>query len=510
MRDQKRAGTMLAYVQWVVNVLVGVVYTPIMLRCLGPNEYGVYSVATAVISFLAMLDLGFGQTLVRFNVDYRARGEEERAERCSGAFFLMYLVLGVVALVICTVLSNHFLPALFGKKFTAEELDILRRVLSILIINLAASFPLSVFSSLITAHERFAFGKLVAILNTVLTYGGILVVLMRGYRSVAMATVTTVVSIALKLFMAWYCLRRMKVRIRFARPEWDMLRSIFAFSFFVFLNILIDQLYASTDKFVLGAVCGTAAVTVYTVGVQFNGYFQQLSTAVSGVFMPQVTRMYAEGAGGKEYSPLFIRIGRLQFVLLSFVLAGFAAFGRQFIALLSAGELDSRGVTQAFVIALIIMVPGVVPLSQNIGISILQAMNRHRFRSLAYLVLALTNVAISIPLAMRWAGVGAAIGTTLAYFAGQYAMMNWFYWKKIGLDIPGYWRTVGSVALRTIPMALPAIAINLLLPGGGWMRLILRCVIFTVVYLPYGWFVIFDQYEKSLIRSVLRRLHLVH
>ena len=484
MRDQKRAGTMLAYVQWVVNVLVGVVYTPIMLRCLGPNEYGVYSVATAVISFLAMLDLGFGQTLVRFNVDYRARGEEERAERCSGAFFLMYLVLGVVALVICMVLSNHFLPTLFGRKFTAEELDILRRVLSILIINLAASFPLSVFSSLITAHERFAFGKLVAILNTVFTYGGILVVLMRGYRSVAMATVTTVVSIALKLFMAWYCLCRMKVRIRFARPEWDMLRSIFAFSFFVFLNILIDQLYASTDKFVLGAVCGTAVVTVYTVGVQFNGYFQQLSTAVSGVFMPQVTRMHAEGAGGKEYSPLFIRIGRLQFVLLSFVLAGFAAFGRQFIALLSAGELDSRGVTQAFVIALIIMVPGVVPLSQNIG--------------------------ISIPLAMRWAGVGAAIGTTLAYFAGQYAMMNWFYWKKIGLDIPGYWRTVGSVALRTIPMALPAIAINLLLPGGGWMRLILRCVIFTVVYLPYGWFVIFDQYEKSLIRSVLRRLHLVH
>ena len=287
-----------------------------------------------------------------------------------------------------------------------------------------------------------------------------------------------------------------------------MLRAIFAFSFFVFLNILIDQLYASTDKFVLGAVCGSAAVTVYTVGVQFNSYFQQLSTAVSGVFMPQVTRMYAEGAGGAEFSPLFVRIGRLQFVLLSFVLAGFAAFGRQFIALLSGGELDSHGVTQAFVIALIIMVPGVIPLSQNIGISILQAMNRHRFRSLAYLVLAVLNVLVSIPLAMRWEGVGAAIGTTLAAFAGQYAMMNWFYWKKIGLDIPGYWRTVGSVTLRTLPMALPAIAINLLLPGGGWMRLILRCVIFTVVYLPYGWFAIFDDYEKNLARGVLRRFGL--
>ena len=225
--------------------------------------------------------------------------------------------------------------------------------------------------------------------------------------------------------------------------------------------------------------------------------------------MPQVTRMHAEGAGGAEFSPLFIRIGRLQFVLLSFVLAGFTAFGRQFIALLSAGELDGAGVTQAFVIALIIMVPGVVPLSQNIGISILQAMNRHRFRSLAYLVLAVLNVGISIPLAMRWAGIGAAIGTTLAYFAGQYAMMNWFYYKKIGLDIPGYWRTVGGVALRTLPMALPAVLINLLLPGGGWVRLLVRCVLFTVVYVPYGWLVIFGPYEKGLIRGVLRRLHLL-
>ena len=41
-----------------------------------------------------------------------------------------------------------------------------------------------------------------------------------------------------------------------------------------------------------------------------------------------------------------------------------------------------------------------------------------------FLVLAVINVVVSIPLAMRWQGVGAAIGTTLALFAGQYAMMN--------------------------------------------------------------------------------------
>lgn len=501
MRDQKRMGSLLAYVQWGINVLVGVIYTPIMLRFLGQSEYGVYSVATAVISFLTMLDLGFGQTLVRFNVKYRAEGDREKSERCSGMFLMMYLVLGVAALAIGLVIANHFLPVLFGRKFTAYELDTLRRVLSILVINLAVSFPLSVFSSLITAHENFVFGKVTAILNTLLTYGGILIVLMQGYKSVAMATVTTVVSIAIKLFMTWYCMGRMKVRVKLCRPEGEMLKAIFAFSFFVFLNILIDQLYASTDKFILGAVCGSAAVTVYTVGVQFNGYFQQLSTAISGVFLPHVTKMHAEGAGGKEFSPLFIRIGRVQFILLAFVLAGFMAFGQEFIILLG-GEENAM----SYWIALIIMVPGIVPLSQNIGISILQAMNLHKYRSVAYLVLALLNVMISIPLAMAWAGVGAAIGTTVACFAGQYAMMNWFYHKKIGLDIPGYWKTVGGIVLRMLPLIVPAMVVNLLLPGGGWLLLIVRCVLFTVVYIPYAWFVILNDDEKNLARGILHRL----
>lgn len=193
MLNQKRAGTLLSYVQLMLNVLIGIIYTPILLRYLGSSEYGVYSVATAVISFLTMLDLGFGQTLVRFYVKYRAEDRQQKADACAGAFLVMYLLLGAAALAIGLSLANRFLPLMFGRKFTPVELDTLRRVLSVLVVNLACSFPLSVFSSLITAHERFAFAKLANIASTLLTYGGILLVLVQGYRSVAMAVVTTAV-----------------------------------------------------------------------------------------------------------------------------------------------------------------------------------------------------------------------------------------------------------------------------------------------------------------------------
>lgn len=505
MQDQKRAGTILSYVQLMLNVGIGIVYTPIMLHYLGQSEYGVYSVATAVIAFLTMLDLGFGQTLVRFYVKYRTEDQQDTAARCAGCFLLMYLVLGLLALCIGLGLAGGLLPQLFGQKFTPAELDTLKNVLSVLVVNLALSLPLSVFSSLITAHEHFVFAKSANIVSTLLTYGGILVVLKMGHKSLAMAVVTTIVSVVVKAFLAWYCTGKMKVRLTFGMPSKGMLWSILAFSFFIFLNILIDQLYASTDKFLLGALCGTTAVTVYTVGVQFNSSFQQLSTAISGVFLPQVTRMYAEGAKGSDFSPLFLRIGRLQYVLLSFVLTGFLSFGHPFINLLTAKNLSSPEVTRAFIIAAIIMVPGIVPLSQNVGMTITQAMNKHRFRSLSYLVLAILNVAISIPLCMHWEGVGAAIGTTLALLAGQYAMMNWYYWKKIGLDIPAYWKMVASITLRTVPMALPALILNHLLPEDSWPVLAAKICLFTAVYLPYSWKFILTNYEKSIARALLKK-----
>lgn len=497
--DQKRAGTLLSYLQWIISALVGVVYTPIMLRYLGSGEYGVYSAATAVISFLTMLDLGFGQTLVRYDVKYRAEGRTRTAEICRGTLFVLYLILGALACVLGLAAAGEGARLLFGEKFTAGELDSLGRTLRILVVNLSLSFPLSVFTSLLTAQERFVAVKGANILSTLLTYGGILLALIRGGGSPALALVTTVVSLGVKGALALYALLKLGLRLRFGRPEPGMLGELFRFSFFIFINILIDQLYANTDKFILGALWGTAAITVYTVGVQFNSLFQQLSTAISGVYLPHVTKLYAQGADGKALSPLFLQVGRVQFLLLAFVLSGFIAFGQQFLLLLSGPEN-----ADAYLIALIIMVPGIVPLSQNLGISILQAMNKHRFRSLAYLALAVINVLLSIPLAARWSGIGAAIGTALACFAGQYAMMNWYYHKKAGLDIPAYWRMAGKITLRMLPMALPGYLLNLL-PGTGWFSLLVRIALYTALFLPYGWRFLLQESEKAALGKIFNR-----
>ena len=68
--NQIKAGAVLNYVIIGLNALVGLLYTPFMLRCLGQNEYGLYSLVASIIAYLTLLDFGFGPAVVRYTAKY--------------------------------------------------------------------------------------------------------------------------------------------------------------------------------------------------------------------------------------------------------------------------------------------------------------------------------------------------------------------------------------------------------------------------------------------------------
>lgn len=498
--NQRKAGAVLSYVYLALTFLIGIFYTPILLHQLGKAEYGVYSVASSAISFLAILDLGFNQTMIRYISKYKALHDEENEQRTCGMFLIFYTVIAIVSLIAGVILYFN-LDLFFQGGFEIEEIARLKIIFVILLVNLVVSFPLGIVSSIISANEGFVYLRLVDIISSVLTHAAILCALFMGYKSITMAVITTVVSISLKIFTVFYGNYKYKIHFIFRDFDRAIMKEIFVFSFFIFLNIVIDQLYANTDRFILGAFCSSAAVTTYSIGVQFSTYFTQFSTSISGVFLPKVTKLITVEETMDEVSKLFIRIGRIQFILLSFLMSGFVVFGRQFISCW-VGEYQMA----AHGIALAVIVPSLIPLSQNIGISVLRAMNMHRFRSIIYLFIAIVNVVLSVPLAIRYGGLGAASATALATCVGQICVMNWFYSKKIGLDIRGYWKEISKIIVWVIVEGVLGVGLNYLLAGTGWMNLIVKCIIYVVFFVPIAWKLILNEYEKDIFFAIIRKI----
>ena len=91
--NQLKTGALLNYVIILLNTLVGLLYTPYMLRMMGQSEYGIYSLAASVISYLTILDLGFGNAVVRYTAKYRAEGKQTEQYELFGMFFILYIVI---------------------------------------------------------------------------------------------------------------------------------------------------------------------------------------------------------------------------------------------------------------------------------------------------------------------------------------------------------------------------------------------------------------------------------
>ena len=304
--NQLKVGIILNYIIIFINLIVGLLYTPYMLGMMGQSEYGLYSLVASVIAYLTILDLGFGNALIRYTAKFRSEGREREQQEMFGMFLMLYIGIGIVASLIGVGLL-HNVDSLFGDTMTAYELERARTMMWLLVANLAITFPMSIFGSIITAYERFVFAKGLNIARLVLNTAVMIALLSFGYKAVAMVVVQTIFNIATLIINLLYCKYRLKIKIILGKIRWELLREVAIYSFWIFINIIIDRIYWSTGQFVLGAKVGTAAVAIFAVAIQLQQMYMAFSTAISGVFLPKVTAMVARGAHNKADRCSFCR-----------------------------------------------------------------------------------------------------------------------------------------------------------------------------------------------------------
>ena len=491
--NQLKLGAILSYISMGLGYIISILYTPIMLRLLGQNEYGLYNLVSSIVSYLGLLSFGFGSAYMRYYSRYKVDNDEENIAKLNGMFLIIFSAIGFISIFAGIILVFNS-DLILGNKLTANELSTARILMSIMIFNIAISFPASVFGSYITANEKYIFQKLLQMIKTLINPMIMLPILLLGYKSIGMVIVTTVLNIIVELSNIIFCLKRIDMRFSFSKFDLKLMKDMATFSFYVFLNMIIDQINWSVDKFIIGRFRGTVAVAVYGLASQLNTYYLSLSTSISNVFIPRVNRIVAVDNDSKELTNLFTRIGRIQFILLSLICSGIIFFGKPFIKMWAGVEYS-----KAYIIVLFLIIPVTIPLIQNIGIEIQKAKNMHRFRSIIYLLIAILNIVLSIPLTKTYGEIGAAIGTGISILLGNGIVMNIYYHKRIGLDIKYFWREIFKfVPALVIPIIL-GIMINLFVGLNQLIIFFIWGIIYLFIFSISMWLFGMNQYEKDLI-----------
>ena len=499
--NQLKWGAALSYVSLILGTLVSLLYTPVMLERLGDSEYGVYNLALPLVAYLNLLSFGLGSAYTRYYSRFKANDDKAGMAKLNGMFLITYTVLGCVVLAL-GLLVSHNAPLVFGNKLTDDEVALAEKLMVVLSFNAAISFPISVFESHVMINERYVFQKIVAMLKSVVNPLVMIPLLIIGFRSVTMVVLSLIFTLISGVLNIGYCVGKLKMPVSFKVFDWKLMREMLGFTSYVFIGIVVDQLNWSIDRLLLGWLHGTAAVTVYVQASQLNIYYLSLATAFSGVLTPRVHRIVASGGDDKQLSDLFTKTGRLQFILMSMVMLGFVAVGRPFIVLWSGGGARFN---TSYYIGLILFASTLIPAIQSVGIEIQRAKNMHKFRSLVYLGVAVGNLFVSIPLTKLWSGLGAALGTLTSILVGNVMLMNWYYHKRIGLDIPGFWKEIGKMLPSLLLPTAVAVVIAVFVPQSLWGVLIGGLIV-VAAFIPCMWFFGMNEYERGLVREPLSKV----
>lgn len=500
MLNQKKLGLVLNYIAQAVHIISGLIYTPIMLRILGQSEYGLYQLVASVVSYLSLFSLGFNSSYVRFYARYKSKNDINGEAALNGLFLLLFSVMAILCIG-CGLFMVENINHIFGNGLSENEYEIAKVLLIIMVFSMAISFPSSVLDCQITAHEKFIFLNAIDFLQKILNPFIALPCLLLGYGSVGIVTVSFCLTLMKFIISLFYTRNKLHVRYDFKNLDITIFREVSAFTFFIFINQIVDQINWNLDKFLLGRICGSISVGIYGVASTIYNMYTNLANSIKTVFVPQVNFVVAKQDSDKEVTELFIKVGRIQMLLILLVFSGFLFFGKVFIELWAG-----NGYEESYYVTILLMAPMIVPLSQCLGVEIQRAKNLHQMRTIVYSCMAILNLVISIPLIKALGAIGAAFGTAIVVIIGNCIFMNIYYQKKIGINIVLYWRSMSRFFIGFLIISFIGVLINILRIKISWISFFVEIFIYSILYLFVFWFVVMNNYEKNIIKKIINKI----
>lgn len=503
--NQLKAGALLSYAQMFLQLVINLIYTPLMLRLLGQSEYGLYNTVSSTIAMLSVLNLGFNSSYIRFYSQYKGENNRIAIAKLNGLFLIIFSIIAIIA-IFCGVFLSFNLDLVFADGLTVTEYHTARILMLLLTANLAVSFFMGVFSHIISAHERYVFLKLLGVLKTVLSPLVTLPLLLMGYKSIAMVITTVCISLFTDIIYFVYARKILHVEFVFHGFEKGIFRSLLIFTSFIAINMIVDQINSNMGKFLLGRYRGTTTVAIYSVGYTLYQCYMMFSTAISGVFSPRIHRIVNSTRDNLEeqrlqLTALFTKVGRVQFIILGLVASGLIFLGKPFISLWAG-----KGYTDSYYVVILLILSSSIALIQNLGIEIQRAQNRHHFRSIAYIIMAVVNLIITIELCQKYGAIGTAAGTAISLVLANGIVMNIYYHKRCNINIIFFWKNILRLSLGIVIPFICGIIINRVLDLTSVCFLAIGIVVYIVIYCISMYVVGMNAYEKSLVNKPLQLL----
>ena len=417
---------------------------------------------------------------------YRVNKEDENQSKFYGLSIIFYTAIFLIAIIVGVILCLIF-PSAFSKGLTVEEIKLAQKLLFVTMLNAGFTLLFVTFSKLLIAYEKYTAAKLIDMIKVIVRVSGCTLMLVFGAKSLAI----TIVNLASTILMGIVTIIYVKSKI---------IKEILNYTAFILLQMIVVQINTMTDQVLIGALVEASAIIlgIYAAGAQICQYFKAIALSVNGIIMPGVVELVENKATTEDIYKEFLKISRILFIILGIIWVGFLINGKYFIELWAGQDASD-----AYYVALIIMLPLVFSQSQSVGTQILWAMEKHKKQAILQVFVTALNIVLTIFL-IKWNPlIGASIGTAISYLVGDVLIMNIIFKKDMNIPIFKYYRELlKGTLICLIISGLCGFAIYFLPLKALW-KFIISCSVIVIVYFISMNIFGFNKYEKKLEKKVL-------
>lgn len=500
VKNQKKTGVLIQYINIVLNMAIGIFFTPFLIRCLGSSEYGLYRIVQSFAGQLGIMTFGIGilvtQNIVRFNT----LNQKKEKENFLAMSAIISGILAVAVLVVGLILSFG-IDTLFDQSLTVSEITLAKQLYWFLIINVAVTILNDMTSGIVSGHERFAIKNGIITLKYIFRVATLVLLLKLGFGSVAIVATDLGLTVLTFIINILYSILVLKEKIKFYYLDKQELRVALTFSFAILLQAIVNQVNQNLDSIILGSMTDTDTVAVYSVALNLFTMFNSITLVIGTVFTPQATRLVMSHASGEQLTDLVIRPGRLQYMMGSLIISGYILFGQEFIKFWVGDEFEG-----AYIIGIILMIPALIPLIQNVTNSILDAMMKRLGRSIILIVMAAVNILVSIICIKIFGYIGAAFGTAFSYIIGNLILMNVYLYKVTELNLKRMYKELLEKSwIVSIICTIIGYPLSIIGPRRLWMLLI-KMGIYVAFYGVAMYLFAMRENERMLIKNPIKKI----
>ena len=416
----------------VVGMVVPFFLTPLVIRNLGRDAYGIWLLAVSTVAYLNLLDLGLRSAVIRFVSKAQAQDNPEEIRSAIGAALWFRLLVASGVAILSIGLAFVF-PHMF--KVPAELQRAAQMTVLLCALGVAITLVSGVYGAVLAAIHRFDVLSTVSIIQAAVKAAGIIFIIRsgRGLLSLAVWELTVIViasaittATALKIFPI--------SRVRIAKPEMTTLKAIWSYSFTTFILMIAVQVVMNTDNLVIGAFLSVGIVVFYSIGGSLIAYSTQVVSGLSTTFTPLASNMEAAGRH-ESLQKLLIRGTQATLALALPISVTLLLRGKTFIGLWMGQDYREISGT----VLQILLISQYFGVANGTAGSIVMAIDKHKPAVEGCAIAeAVLNLGLSILMVKTVGLYGVAWGTSIAM-----TLIHLWFWpryvrKILGVSISNY------------------------------------------------------------------------